>query len=57
MDRRIYNKPIADEVAVVIPNFGEINEPMNLEAIIFDKPGNLKIINANNSNYDSMGYP
>ena len=25
-DRRVYNKPIADEVAVLIPNFGDSNE-------------------------------
>ena len=52
----MYTKSIADEVAV-IPNFGEINEPTNREAIIFDKSGNLKIINANNSNYDPIAYP
>ena len=56
VDRRIYNKPSVDEISVLIPYFGDENEPTNREAIVYEKTGSLKIIDVNNSNYDPMAY-
>ena len=56
-DRRVYNKPTNDEIAVIIPNFGESTGPTQREAIVFEKNGNLKTIGPNKACYDPMQYP
>ena len=56
-DRRIYNKPSVEEIAVLIPYFGNENEPTNREAIVYRKSGGLEKVDVNNSNYDPMAYP
>ena len=47
VDRRIYNKPTSDEIAVIIPKFGESLEPTRRDALCFEKNGSIKIINPN----------
>jgi hypothetical protein len=56
-DRRVYNKPTSDEIAVLIPNFGESTEPTKREAIVFEKNGGLKMIDTNKACYDPLQYP
>ena len=55
-DKRIYNKPTSNEVAVLIPAIGENNECTNRQAIVFEKNGDLKFIDANKSSYDPLQY-
>ena len=50
-DRRIYNKPSLEEIAVLIPNFGNENEPTNRKAIVYRKSGGLEKFDVNNLNY------
>ena len=57
IDKRVYNRPTASEIAVLIPN---VDDEVNLkarEAIIFPKNGSLKFINANKASYDPLMYP
>ena len=56
-DRRIYNKPTTDEIAVFWGNFGDTTESTKREAIIFVKNCNLKIIDTNKSCYDPIHTP
>jgi hypothetical protein len=56
VDRRVYNKPTTDEIAILIPNFGDSTNPTKREALTFDLKGTVKIINSNNSSYDPLMY-
>ncbi len=56
-DRRVYNKPTADEVAIIIPNFGESDKPTSRDALVFEKNGQVKIVNTNHAAYDPLMYP
>ena len=55
IDKRIYNRPTASEVAVLIPAIED--EQKNREAIVFTKNGSLQFINANKASYDPLMYP
>ena len=57
MDRRVYNQPTSDEIAIIIPGFGENNGPKKRDALCFEKNGKIKIINPNQAAYDPMMYP
>ena len=56
-DKRVYNEPSAQEVAVLIPNFGESDQPTQREFVVFEKTGGLKIFDTNNMMYDPLMYP
>jgi hypothetical protein len=56
-DRRVYNKPTADEIAIIIPNFGETQSETKRDALVFEKNGQLKVINTNHQAYDPLMYP
>ncbi len=55
-DKRRYNKPTTNEVAILIPTDedGELKERCGY---IFNKNGGIKEINPNKSTYDSLQYP
>ena len=55
IDKRIYNRPTASEIAVLIPNIED--EQRNREAIVFKKNGSLQFINSNKASYDPIMYP
>ena len=55
-DKRVYNKPSASQIAVLMPALGENDEPTKRQGIVFEKNGNLKYIDPNNASYDAMQY-
>jgi len=57
IDKRVYNRPTASEIAVLIPNVDDEVNMKPREAIIFSKNGSLKFINANKASYDPLMYP
>ena len=56
IDKRTYNKPTTNEIAVLIPSLCESNEPTNREGFVFEKTGVVKKINANLASYDPLQY-
>ena len=57
VDRRRYNQPTAQEVAVIIPGFGESDHSNEREVLVFEKNGYVKKINTNHAAYDPLMYP
>ena len=56
VDKRTYNKPTSNEIAVLIPSLCESSEPTNREGLVFEKNGVVKKINANLASYDPLQY-
>ena len=56
VDKRTYNKPTSNEIAVLIPSLCESSEPTNREGFVFEKNVVVKKINANLASYDPLQY-
>ena len=56
-DRRVYNKPTQNEIAIIMPGFSEDNDVKNPTALAFPKNGNAHEIDPNKACYDSLQYP
>ena len=57
VDRRIYNTPSTNEIAILIPGFGECEKPTKREALVFEKTGTVKKMDCNHQAYDPLMYP
>lgn len=56
-DRRRYNAPTVDELAVIIPgNESNLGQSTIREIIVYLKDGTLRNINVNHSSYDPLYY-
>ena len=56
VDKRVYNKPSSNEIAVIIPSLDDEDASTHREAIVFEKNGTLKFIDANKESYDALQY-
>ena len=56
VDKRVYNQPSLNEIAVIIPSLVDEDAPTHREAIVFEKNGTLKFIDANKESYDALQY-
>ena len=55
-DKRVYNKPTSQEIAVLITNMDDFDVPNKPKGIVFEKNGNLQSIDVKNENLDPLLY-
>ena len=56
VDKRTYNRPTTNEIAVLIPTQVDLETQQKRQIIVFEKNGTLKIINVNRASYDPLMY-